>query len=606
MRSVAIAVASALAFQPPAAAWAQSVRPPARLAPPAPAAGRAARGPALAPWAGVALSLEPPSSPLLELPRAGGAPLALEAGPPQGPRPASAVPLGPEVPPLDDADPAFRDPRPANPPIAGDAGGLGQSRERIERRLQDAGALERLAAFTGIPALARGLLMQRLASDLLGPSTPAPERAKAARRLAALGRPEAIETLGWASAFDPAPQVRSAAAQALVSAARAHASALAARLASGRAATRIQAARALAWLARQTRDPALFDALARAVQDPSKEDASLAAVEALRQAGGSAEPRLAKLLDGESRERVRAALTWARLHEPSGADLGEAKDPLQAAALRKVIGIGLVFAAIELAGSVWSGSLALRADALHLALDTGVSAATLFALWISRRPPTARRTYGYAKMEPLVGFVSSAAIFATAFELGQEAAARLLSPVAVPGLATIGLAFSGLAANIFAALILRRYRGDGVGMRGAFLHALSDALGSVGIIASGLAVYFFQWHWADPFIGVGICLLIAHTAWGLLKSSWHLLMDGVPEGVDLAEVEARLKAIPGVRLVHDLHIWSLSSLERGMTAHLYLKEGADPEAVLAAATALARDAYKIRHATFQAQRHAPA
>lgn len=200
----------------------------------------------------------------------------------------------------------------------------------------------------------------------------------------------------------------------------------------------------------------------------------------------------------------------------------EKQESERARALVKVVGIGLAFAAVEAIGSWLTGSVALRADAMHLALDTSVSAAALLALWLSKRP--GKR---FAKAEPVIGLLSSLAIGFTAIEIGHEVYERFLSPVAV-GPVTMLLALSGLAANLINAFILRKFRDDGVSMKGAFLHALTDAVGSIGIVVSGLAVYFFNWAWADAAIGGVIVALILATAVNLARASWKALRAPAP------------------------------------------------------------------------------
>lgn len=206
----------------------------------------------------------------------------------------------------------------------------------------------------------------------------------------------------------------------------------------------------------------------------------------------------------------------------------EGKERERAKALAKVVGIGLAFGAIETIGAWFTGSVALRADAMHLALDTSVSAAALLALWLSRRARNSENPRRFAKAEPVIGLVSSAAIGFTAIEIGLEVFDRFMAPVVVPGPTTMLLALSGLAANVINALILRRFQDDGLSMKGAFLHALTDAVGSIGIIASGLAVYYWQWAWADAAIGGVIVALILGTAVNLARTSWRALKAPAP------------------------------------------------------------------------------
>ncbi|MBI5202784.1 MAG: cation diffusion facilitator family transporter, partial [Elusimicrobia bacterium] len=217
---------------------------------------------------------------------------------------------------------------------------------------------------------------------------------------------------------------------------------------------------------------------------------------------------------------VLTHLTQSRVHHVLKPSRGGGRDPREAErsrALGKVIGVGLAFAAIEAAGAFFTGSVALRADAMHLLLDTAVSAGALFALWLAKRPGNR-----FPKAEPVIGLISSILIGLTAIEIGHEAYLRFLSPVEVSP-ATMFLALSGLAANVINALLLRKFSDDGLSTKSAFLHALTDAVGSIGIILSGLAVYFLHWVWADAAIAGVIVSLIVATAGNLARASWKSL-----------------------------------------------------------------------------------
>ncbi|MBI4346275.1 MAG: cation transporter [Elusimicrobia bacterium] len=237
--------------------------------------------------------------------------------------------------------------------------------------------------------------------------------------------------------------------------------------------------------------------------------------------GGASHPRLAAFVEHLTHPKAGRALRPPDDGLPP--DERDKQERERAKALIKVVGIGILFAAIETIGSWLTGSVALQADAIHLALDTSVSAAALFGLWLSRRYKGADGKPRYPRAEAVIGLLSALAIGLTAVEIGREVFDRFMNPVAVPGPATMVLALAGLAANVINALILRKFRDDGLGMKGAFLHALTDAVGSIGIIASGLAVYYLGWAWADPAIGAVIVTLIMATATNLARASWKAL-----------------------------------------------------------------------------------
>ena len=258
-----------------------------------------------------------------------------------------------------------------------------------------------------------------------------------------------------------------------------------------------------------------------------------------------------------------------------------------------------MFTGVELVGGLATGSLSLLADATHLSADLAISIGALVSIYLSRRPPNSRKTYGYLKLEPLMGFSSSVLIGAMAAFTAVEAFERLSAPAPVPGLAAMALAFAGLAANGVSTALLYRYREENLSMKGAFLHAAADAVGSVGIIIGGFLMWAFGWYIADPIITFLIVALVGHTAWGLASRSARVLMDSVPPGLSVEALESDLVALEGVAGVHDLHVWSLNSSERVLTAKLLLEPGADGEAVSAAATELLQRAHGIRHTTIE-------
>lgn len=510
-----------------------------------------------------------------------------------------------------------------------------QSAGDVEGRTSGAFALSRRSAssssarfwslaakLTGLRALGSlyrgGVLVQRYAARLADQDAPAAERAAAARLLSALARRETIQSLGYASTHDPDPRVRRAALAALIHLGKQWLPRLTRDLrlhpVTGR---RLSAARDLAWLARSSADPLLLQALVDAAALDRSEDVRLTAIEGLSTARRlNAFSRLEWLFQRETAPHVRSVLALAlgRIAEKRLAVLGKSlayrppagefestKQPLYASALKKVLIVGTVFVAVELIGGFVTGSIALRADAMHMLADLAITAGSLFSVWMARRPPTSRRTYGFMKTEAVMGLLSALAIGFMGVEMLSEAVPRLWAPVAFEGLTTMFLALAGLASNAVSTLILYRYRDDNLSLKGAFLHSLTDAVGSIGIIAAGLLTMAFGWSVADPIITVGIVFLIGRTTWGLLKRSINVLIDSVPPGVDLDAIESGLLKVPGVVAVHDLHVWSLNASQTVATATLYVKAGTDHEEALAAARALLLEGHAIGHATVQVE-----
>ena len=245
----------------------------------------------------------------------------------------------------------------------------------------------------------------------------------------------------------------------------------------------------------------------------------------------AAERALARVATKHPRRLGPAALRL-KLHEqrgaPSAQALRDARAPLYQSALKRVIAVSAVFLAIEAIGGQMTGSLSLKADAMHMAADLSISVGALVASWIARRPGS-DRSWLQRNAEPLVGLLSARAIGGMAVHMGFEAYERLWSPAAIPGLATIGLAFAGLASNVFATIQLYRYREESLSVKGAFLHAALDAVGSVGIIVAGSLIWAFGWSLADPIASFLIVALVLRAVWGLGKSSLLVLLGKAPQ-----------------------------------------------------------------------------
>ncbi len=244
----------------------------------------------------------------------------------------------------------------------------------------------------------------------------------------------------------------------------------------------------------------------------------------------------------------------------------------------------------------YSGSLALIADAGHMLSDVAALALTLFALRIARRPPDPQRTYGYAKAEILAATANAATLGALSLWILMEAAGRLACPEPLLGGVMTGVAVGGLVVNLAGLALLGGHHHDDLNVRGAFLHLASDALGSIGAIGAGVFAWQLGWMRADPIASILIALLILRVSWTLLAKGVHLLLDGVPEGIDLPKVRSAILTVPGVRRVHDLHIWAIGPRQPALSAHVEV-EAPGAETLEALRSALAP--LGIRHTTFQ-------
>jgi len=264
-----------------------------------------------------------------------------------------------------------------------------------------------------------------------------------------------------------------------------------------------------------------------------------------------------------------------------------------------VIVLTAVIFVVELFGGFWSGSLALLADATHMAVDLGALGFGLFAAWASGLPPDGKRTFGYARVEVLAALANGVGLWIMVGVLLREAYARLHAPmhVRLPGM--IVIACVGLVCNAICGAILFRHSKSSINLRSVFWHILSDLLGSVGAITAGLIMWRTGSTIADPLATVVICVAISIASFNLVRDSIHILLEGAPDHLDLETVRAALKGIEGVSEVHDLHLWSLSSGSESMSAHLVVQETTDGRRVLKDGGRMLEERFGIRHATLQ-------
>lgn len=256
----------------------------------------------------------------------------------------------------------------------------------------------------------------------------------------------------------------------------------------------------------------------------------------------------------------------------------------------------------EAVGGVWSGSLALLADAGHMLVDALALLLAFFGAWLARRPADARRSYGYGRMEVLAGFINALTQFVLVGFIAYEAVVRLLHVERIHILSglMLGVALAGLLVNLVVLRSLHGHDHDDVNLSAASLHVLGDLLGSVGAVLAALAVRWLGWNWADPVLSLLVALLILNSAWQLLRRSTHILLEGVPDGMDPGEVEAALRtADVSIRNVHHLHVWQLASGSRMATLHAELHDDGQSAVALRAIRVVLRERFGIQHVTVQ-------
>jgi cobalt-zinc-cadmium efflux system protein len=257
------------------------------------------------------------------------------------------------------------------------------------------------------------------------------------------------------------------------------------------------------------------------------------------------------------------------------------------------------FCLVELAGGWLTNSLALLSDAGHMFSDVAALGISLFAMRLAQRPPTERKTFGYHRVEILAAFVNGLGLWLVVGLILNEAYQRFFNPTEVHGEAMLAIAAVGLLVNGASLYVLRGSQGENLNVRAAFVHVLGDALGSVGAVAAGLIMLTTDWYLADPLVSVLIGLLILYSSWGIVRESVDVLMMGTPRGLRVTDIEGCLLDIGGVREVHDLHVWTMTSGMYQLTAHLVISRDCEAREVIDAAQVRLRDRFGIGHTTVQ-------
>jgi cobalt-zinc-cadmium efflux system protein len=264
-----------------------------------------------------------------------------------------------------------------------------------------------------------------------------------------------------------------------------------------------------------------------------------------------------------------------------------------------VLALVAVYMVAEVVGGLLTNSLALLADAGHMLSDAGALALSLFAIWVAQRPATPRHTYGYYRTEILAALVNGATLVAISIYIFIEAFRRFGEPPEVQGALMMGIAVGGLLINLIGLWILNTGRSESLNICGAWLHVLTDALGSVGAIAAGALIWAFSWNWVDPLASVLIGVLVLYSSWALLKETVAVLMEGTPGHIDVDEVRGAIGSIPGALFVHDLHVWTITSGMVALSAHVVVEENRFDQAMLKTIRELLHDRFEIDHATVQ-------
>jgi len=267
-------------------------------------------------------------------------------------------------------------------------------------------------------------------------------------------------------------------------------------------------------------------------------------------------------------------------------------------ALLAALVLTLLFAMVEVVTGFISNSLALISDAGHMVTDAAALGLALLAQLIAKRPPSARHSFGFVRAEALAAFVNSLAMLGLVGWIAYEAIQRLLHPEPVQGGIVLVVAALGASINLLVAWILSR-NNDSINTRAALVNVMGDLLGSLAAIAAGAIIYFTGWLRADPILSIFVSLLILRATLGILRESYHFLMEGVPHAIDYVQVGADMAGVEGVLAVHDLHVWDMSPGHPALIGHVEIRGLEQWPAVLDALRAMLRARHGIDHVTLQ-------
>ena len=270
--------------------------------------------------------------------------------------------------------------------------------------------------------------------------------------------------------------------------------------------------------------------------------------------------------------------------------------------LKFVLALTIVYMLAEAIGGFLTNSLALLSDAGHMLADVAALVLAMLALWFASRPVTTSKTYGYYRMEILAALANGVALVVISLLIFYEAFERIKTPKRpdeILGYEVIWIATGGLLINIISAWLLHSASEENLNIRGAFLHILGDALGSVGAIAAGVIIWRWGWTLADPIISVVMSLLIIYSSWHLIRESVNILLEGTPSHINVRAVIAAMHEVRGVTDVHDLHVWTISSGKDALSAHVTVMHGVEHRATLEALQERLQRDFNIGHATLQ-------
>jgi len=264
------------------------------------------------------------------------------------------------------------------------------------------------------------------------------------------------------------------------------------------------------------------------------------------------------------------------------------------------IALNIIFVIIESGYGLWAGSLSLLSDAGHNLGDVAGLVLIVLAIRLSKKKPNEKYTYGYGKSTILVALANAVTLLIAVGAIGWEAISRLQSPQPIEGQTIAWVAFAGIIINGATALLFMKNQKHDLNAKGAFLHMAADALVSLGVLVSGIIIFYTQWFWLDAVISIVIMVVIVISSWSMLKDSLRLTLDGVPSDINLDGIRKYLLGVKGVTGLHDLHIWAMSTNATALTVHLVINEMETTQ--LATINNHLHSQFNIDHTTIQVER----
>lgn len=256
----------------------------------------------------------------------------------------------------------------------------------------------------------------------------------------------------------------------------------------------------------------------------------------------------------------------------------------------------------EIIGGLWTGSLALLADAAHMGTDVGGLALALFAIWLAGKPANPSKTYGYYRAEILAALMNGMMLFGVAFYILYEAYQRFNAPVEVNSLPMLAVATVGLAVNLTGLFLLKAGAAESLNVKGAYLEVVSDMLSSLGVMVAAGLIWLTGWKWVDPAFSMLIGIFILPRTWSLMREAVDILMQSMPRHLNSEDIEQTIREQEDVRSVHDLHVWTITSGKIALSGHIQIVPTGNSDRVISRVSRLLSNRFGIEHTTLQVEK----